>query len=164
MSALNIDDTHKIMPSCLRAEIERLDDECRSSVAVSIDGVSHEAEWALSAPVILACGDQVLCMRDDKGQLYIIAPIGRPDTWKMQAPTIDIEATALSLKADRLELSARRLFEKTVDAYRWTSNLLQWCCGRQRTLIDGQQQVRAGRIDMHAKGDVRVDGEKIHLG
>ncbi|NRA36937.1 MAG: DUF3540 domain-containing protein [Planctomycetes bacterium] len=148
--------THSL---CFKAQIADLDE-----LRISISGETFNAQYALSAPVALDIGDDVLCLQDGQDQYYVIAPVGRRNTWRLQAENIALEAHNLSLKGDRLELTARRLFEKSIDAYRWTSNLLQWCCGRQRTLIDGQQQVRAGRIDIHAKGNVRIDGEQINLG
>ena len=145
--------------TCIRAEIVDVHE-----LSVRCNGDIHDAEYAMSAPTVLHIGDQVLCMQDGEGAFYVLAPIGKTKHWQFAADKIEMDAQILALNADRLELTARRLFEKTIDAYRWTSNLLQWCCGRQRTLIDGQQQVRAGRIDVHAKGNVRIDGEQINLG
>lgn len=151
---------HNNNNNCIRAQVVNTDNDC---VQIVVNDQQYQAEWAMAVPVVLSAGDQVLCMYDDT-DYYVLAPIGRQQHCHIQAETIDIEAQNLTLKADKLELAARRLFEKTVDAYRWTSNLLQWCCGRQRILIDGQQQVRAGRIDINAKASVRIDGEHIHLG
>lgn len=150
---------------CLPATLVAVDDDLPLVRFGDTDDAQAEpATWALAAPVVLAAGARVLCVRDDAGQCFIIAPIGRPAEWQLQAQRIEIEAADLRLQGDRLELAARRLFEKTIDAYRWTRDLLQWCCGRQRTLVDGQQQTRAGRIDQRAEGHVTIDGEQINLG
>lgn len=77
---------------------------------------------------------------------------------------IDMHAPEVRVTAGKWSVVARTLSEKVTDALRWVGNLAQLKAGRRRTLIEGKDYERSERKIMKAKKDVRVNGERIHLG
>ena len=146
--------------------------------------IDDEEAWgvlALGYPYRPAAGDTVLALGQES-KWYVIGVIrGRgltsftaPADLELRAPNgsiglvasggVRIEAPEVVLRADRLELAARSVFEKFVRAYRRVAEAFHLKAGRVRTVVDGAWDVRAGRIEERADGDVRIDGNQIHLG
>lgn len=65
---------------------------------------------------------------------------------------------------DKLEISARRLWERSEDVIRNVMYLCQMQAGRMRTLVKGAHHMHSERTTIVAKEDVRIDGRKINLG
>lgn len=66
--------------------------------------------------------------------------------------------------AGRLESVVGTLIEKAKDAYRKVEGLSQLRAGRTRTLVDGTCHLKAGRANLKAEKEFKVDGSTIHLG
>ncbi len=64
----------------------------------------------------------------------------------------------------KLEISAKRLWERSEHAIRHVLDLCQIQAGRLRTLVKGAHYIQSERTTLLAKKDVRIDGEKINLG
>ncbi|HZN62478.1 MAG TPA: DUF3540 domain-containing protein [Planctomycetota bacterium] len=152
-----------------------------SRVSLSIDGAEAEATMALAYPYRPAPGDTVLALGQES-QWYVIGVLRgsgvttfvAPGDMELRAPNgsigltaadgVRIEAPRVSLKADRLELAARSVFERFVQAYRRIAGVFQLRAGRVRTVVGEAYDLRAGRITERADADVRIDGDKIYLG
>ncbi len=68
------------------------------------------------------------------------------------------------LVVDRLETAANSIIEKAKNTYRSTENLNQLKAGRMRMLINSTFHLKSKSSIIKAKDDVKVKGEKIHLG
>lgn len=68
------------------------------------------------------------------------------------------------LIVDKLETTASSIIEKTKNAYRTTENLNQVKSGRMRMLIHKTFHLKSQSAIIKAEDDVKVKGEKIHLG
>lgn len=136
------------------------------------------ARLALAMPYEARPGDVVLAGGEEDvyviGVLHGTGPtcLNVPADFRIQAggrvqiigTEIELSASRMSIKADKLEIMARTVFEKLVYCYRWVKELIQTRAGRERTLIEGHQTVKAERIIHVAEKDVKIDGAKIHLG
>ncbi len=80
------------------------------------------------------------------------------------ARKVATEAGAIAVKAERYELTATRLFERSKDAYREVSDLAQTKVGRARTIVATLFSLSAQRTTLRSKEDTAIDGRKILLG
>jgi hypothetical protein len=78
--------------------------------------------------------------------------------------SIEMYSPEVKVTAGKWTLLARSLTEKVTDAMRWVANLAQLKAGRRRLLVEGKDYERSERKIVKAKKDVRVNGERIHLG
>jgi hypothetical protein len=76
---------------------------------------------------------------------------------EMQAPEVKVTARAYTVLA-------KTLTEKVTSAFRWVKDIASLKAGRQRTHVEGASYERAERRVIKAKKDVRVNGDRIHLG
>ena len=139
-----------------------------------------EAELALAFPYNPARGDQVLAIGEERNAWVIGVIRGRgltefrvPGDMRLQAGGrvtiagdrgVELRSPRLDLRADRLEIAAQAIVERSLRCYRRVKHALQTTAGRLRTLVDGQATLQADRIVEHARKDVRIDGERINLG
>ena len=139
------------------------------------------ATTALSSPYQPVVGDVVLAIGQEENY-YVIGVIqgaGRtvfraPGDLEFRAPkgTIDLVSTRgirlrspdVSVRAGRMEVVARTLIEKFEEARRWVRGLFQLRAGRVRQEVEGSCHLKAERIVERATKDVKIDGERIHLG
>lgn len=77
---------------------------------------------------------------------------------------VEIEAPQVSIRADRVETTARAVFERVVSCYRWVKDTLQVEAGRTRTTVEGNATLSAGRIIESAEKEIKLDAKQIHLG
>ncbi|RJP44565.1 MAG: DUF3540 domain-containing protein [Desulfobacteraceae bacterium] len=70
----------------------------------------------------------------------------------------------LKLLAGKIETTAATLIEKTKNSYRTMENLNQVKAGRMRMLINKTFHLKSKSSVIKAEDDVKVKGEKIHLG
>ena len=70
----------------------------------------------------------------------------------------------LKLLAGKIETTATTLIEKTKNTYRTMENLNQVKAGRMRMLINKTFHLKSKSCVIKAEDDVKVKGEKIHLG
>ncbi len=68
------------------------------------------------------------------------------------------------LIVEKLETTASSIIEKTENAYRTIENLNQVKSGRMRMLIHNTFHLKSKTTVIKAEDDVKVKGEKIHLG
>lgn len=80
------------------------------------------------------------------------------------AQRIATSAEVLSQSAERFELDATRLVEKTRNAFRDTAELAQTRVGRARTIVGDVYALFSRRTTMVSNEDTSIDGSKILLG
>lgn len=80
------------------------------------------------------------------------------------ARTVSTRADSVAITAEKYELQATRLFEKSRDAFRDVVDLAQTRVGRARTLVQSIFSVHAGRTVLASKEETSIDGRKILLG
>ena len=96
------------------------------------------------------------------GDLDICAPRGRIEL--SAANGVRLKSAEVSIVADRLEVLARSAFERFGEVTRWVKGAFQLRAGRVRTHIETEYDICAERILQRARKDVKIDGQKIHLG
>jgi hypothetical protein len=150
-------------------------------VRISMGDREEWAAMALAFPYRPEPGDSVLVAGQDEAWYVIGVLRGRgataftaPGDLELRAPNgsvrivsargVELEAPEVTIRADRLEIAARSIFERCVQAYRRVTEALHLRAGRIRTAVDESWDLRAERIAERASGDVRIDGEQIHLG
>jgi hypothetical protein len=150
-------------------------------VRLALEDQQVWATPALAYPYRFVAGDSVLAMGQDSAWYVIGVLKGKgtasfvaPADLELRAPNgsigliaaegVRIQAPEVEVEADRLELAARTIFERCVRAYRRVAEALHLRAGSVQSVVEETWDVRAGRITERAEGDVRIDGEKIHLG
>jgi hypothetical protein len=111
------------------------------------------------------------------GDLRLIAPQGRvliqagtdiqldaPGEVMVTAERFFTKVRTLTQHADRLEISAGRIFEKAREAYHDVEELLQTRAGRVRALVEDAYHLQARRTSIASKEDTSIDGKKVLLG
>ena len=96
------------------------------------------------------------------GDFEVLAPRGRIRL--IAGKGVQLKSAEVKITADKLELVARRVMEQFAEATRWIKGAFQLRASRVRTEVENDYQVKAKRIIERAEGDVRIDGNKIHLG
>lgn len=96
------------------------------------------------------------------GDVDLVAPGGRLNLASGKGITID--APRVELKADRLEMTARTLFQRLTNCYQWVEELWQARARRTRTVVEESAELQAGRVVTRARQDVTINGDKIYLG
>lgn len=66
--------------------------------------------------------------------------------------------------AERLEQVASSVFQRAKRVMRHVEDLEQLTAGRVRTLVEGAYSVKGERASIQAKDEVKIDGERVHLG
>ena len=120
--------------------------------------IGHSGVWYVIG-VLAGTGASSICV---PGDLEIRAPRGRISL--TAAAGIELRADEVRVSANRLEVLAQTVFEHCAEVTRWVKGTLQLRVGRLRTRVDGTYDVGADRIVERARRDVKIDGEKIHLG
>jgi len=92
----------------------------------------------------------------------VLAPRGRIRL--IAGKGVQVKSPEVTITGDKLELVARRVMEQFAEATRWVKEAWQIRAGRIRTQVEGDYRLKAKRINEHAKEDVKIDGNKIHLG
>ncbi len=96
------------------------------------------------------------------GDMEFRAPHGQIDMVSSEA--VHIRSPEMKVISHSIELVACSLVEKYENAKRWVKHALSVRAGSARTVVDSTYKIRAGRIVEKAKGEVKIDGDKIHLG
>lgn len=78
--------------------------------------------------------------------------------------TVELSAGAIALTAQKYELAATRIFEKSRDTFRSVADLCDTRVGRARTLVSTLFTLKAQRTVMASKEETSIDGRKILLG
>jgi len=158
-------------------------------VVHAVDGrikldVLGEERWAVTALGFLyqpRVGDTVLAIGQE-GTYYVIGvlkgtgptTITVPADFEVRAPrgrivltaaeAVEVQGYQVRISTKRLEILAQTAVERFGDVTRWVRETFQLRAGRLRSRITGTYDVGAERIVERAKGDVKIDGRKIHLG
>jgi hypothetical protein len=150
-------------------------------LTVLLDGLEVQAVNALAFPYQPSPGDVVLLIAQEDAR-YVIGvlqaqgdmTLNFPAGVHLRAPrgsvqitsgvSLEMQAPDVQVTAGRWNLLARTLKESATNAYRWVKELASLKAGRQRTMVEGANYERAERRIIKAKKDVRVDGDRIHLG
>jgi hypothetical protein len=69
-----------------------------------------------------------------------------------------------TLRVNRLETVAERLFERAKSVFRQVDDLHQLRAGRARTLVDEGYFLRTKHASIEAEDEVKIDGKQIQLG
>ena len=120
--------------------------------------VGQDDSWYVIG-VLKATGDTVIRVA---GNLKLEAPFGKIEL--KSAEEISLLSANVRVVADRIDVLARTLAEKFQTATRWVKELFHVRAGSMHSQVNETYRVHAGRIVERAAGDVRIDGEKIHLG
>jgi hypothetical protein len=96
------------------------------------------------------------------GDFEVAAPRGRISL--IAGKGFHLKSPDVKITAGKLEIVARQLRERFTEARRWVKETFHLCARDIRTEVEGDYQLRAGRIHERAEEDVKIDGNKIHLG
>lgn len=152
-----------------------------AELELQVEGETVKALNALAMPYMPRVGDIVLAIGQDDGH-YVIGVLQTTGDMRLAFPAgvhfhaprgrveftsgeeIELQAPSVRVQSGKLELVARTISEKFVNAFRCVKELSQLRAGRARTMVDGMNYQRAERQAIRARKDVRVDGNQIHLG
>lgn len=150
-------------------------------VIATFEGEQVSAINAISFPWTPHEGDVVLMIAQEDSH-YIIGVLQTrgdftmtfPANVNFQAPkgainfhsgeAIDMHAPDVKVTGGKITLLAKTMTEKFGNAFRWVTDLVQVKSGRSRNLVEGASYERCERRVIKAKKDVRVNGNRIHLG
>jgi hypothetical protein len=96
------------------------------------------------------------------GDLEFRAPRGNIEL--VSGKSVKMKSPVVGIAARRLDIAAKSVFEKFEAATRWVREVFQLRTGRLRTRVESTYDLKAERILERAEGDVKIDGNKIHLG
>jgi hypothetical protein len=146
---------------------------------VRFGGREVEARLALAFLYQPVPGDQVVVVGGEEH--FIVGVLAGRGTVRLAAPA-DLELSAqgevriagakgvrlrgprLTVAVEKMEVVAQIVVERTTRALRWARDLVETRAGRSRTIVEGACTTRAGDIVGTARGIVKFDGDKIHLG
>jgi hypothetical protein len=152
----------------------------RREVEVTVNGRSLFAILALPALYQPVAGDTVLLIEASDaayvigvlhatgpmsiqapGDLHLLAPNG---CIALDAASIYTRAPEMRLEAGRLTVLAAELRETLGSVYRVVRDLLEIDAGSISTRARALFSIAAGRLRATADQDVKINGERIHLG
>jgi len=96
------------------------------------------------------------------GDFEVIAPRGNISL--VAGKKLEVKSPEVQITAGKLGLFARSVLEHFTDATRWVKEAWQIRAGRLRTQVERDYRISAQRINARADEDVKIDGDKIHLG
>jgi hypothetical protein len=96
------------------------------------------------------------------GDLQLIAPCGSIEL--VAAKGITLRSPTVQIVATRLHIAAKKLRERFEQASCWVTGGLNLVAKRMTTKVGQSYRLSAGKIVERAAGDVKIDGNKIHLG
>lgn len=150
------------------------------SVKALADGVEVEALNAMAFPYTPKAGDVVLLI-SGHDRHYIIGVLETSGDATLQFPAglhiharggvqvssgerVEMHAPEVKVTAGVWQVVARTLKERVENAARWVKNLATLRAGRRTVKVEGANVERAESHLLRAKKDVRVNGDRIHLG
>ncbi|MCA8911489.1 MAG: DUF3540 domain-containing protein [Planctomycetes bacterium] len=150
-------------------------------ITAEFEGEQVSAVNAIAFPWTPNKGDVVLLIAQEDAH-YVIGVLQTQGDFTMTFPAnvnlrapkgainlhsgegIDMHAPDVKVTGGKITLLAKTMTEKLGNAFRWVGDLVQVKAGRSRTLVDGASYERCERRVIKAKKDVRVNGNRIHLG
>lgn len=144
-------------------------------------GTTVSARSAMAQSYAPAPGDEVLVIGRGS-EWYVIGLLSGTGTTSFVAPG-DIEFAAprgrvefiardgvflksglVEIVADSLQLTARHVVERFTSLTQWVADAVHQRFGRVRSHVEGDYDLKAGRIKELADEEVTIDGKKIYLG
>lgn len=139
------------------------------------------ATLALAYPYTPAVGDTVLVVGQNQSRYVIGVLDGKgsttfamPGDFEVCAPRgrinliagkgVHVKGQEVKITAGKLELVARRVSECFSEVARIVKGTWRIRAAQVRHDIEGEYLLNAGRITERAEQDVKIDGDKIHLG
>jgi hypothetical protein len=146
-----------VLRSGLDVEIEAERDVTqRAGRNVELRAARDEPQLRIQPRAVEVSSDRVeVTTNDARLDAGVVATIAR---------TVSTRADSVAITAEKYELQAARLFEKSRDAFRDVVDLAQTRVGRARTLVQSIFSVHAGRTVLASKEETSIDGRKILLG
>ena len=151
------------------------------AVLESEPGVTVSARSALAQSYAAAAGDEVLVIGRG-GDWYVVGLLAGTGATSFVAPG-DIEFAAprgrvefvardgvflksglVEIVADTLTLTARHVVERFTNLTQRVAEAVHQRFGRVRSHVEGDYDLKAGRIKELADEEVTIDGKKIYLG
>jgi hypothetical protein len=86
------------------------------------------------------------------------------ETASVLATRIVQTASHIAQQAERVEVTAARLVERTRDVYREATDLMETRAGRARSLVTDVYSLLSRRTTMASKEDTTIDGKRVLLG
>ena len=144
-----------------------------------VEGREVEARLALAQLYRPEAGDTVLALGGR--EYYVVGVLAGAGRMVVNAPG-DLELRArgaveihgargvrlrgpeVALAADRFTIAVRTVVERAARVYRAATELLHVRARRTRTVVDEECALAAREITARAGADLKLDGEKIHLG
>ncbi|NDC54563.1 MAG: hypothetical protein EBZ74_09805, partial [Planctomycetia bacterium] len=96
------------------------------------------------------------------GDIEFAAPRGRIEF--IARDGVFMKSGLVEIVADKLQLTARHVLERFTDLTQWVAEAVHQRFGRLRSHVDGDYDLKAGRIKELADEEVTIDGKKIYLG
>jgi hypothetical protein len=148
------------------------------------------ARLALAVPYSPAEGDEVLVIRSDLDDTYVIGVLRGSGTTTLRVPgdlvidapngsvrimagksialaatrAVEISGRRGTFRFERMSVIAASLVERVGNLFTWATGLIQSRSRRLRTLARESWLARAGRVHVKAEENVHVNGQTIHLG
>ena len=130
----------------------------RPAVGDEVLTIGRGSEWFVIG-LLAGSGETVLSA---PGDVTIAAPSGKLRL--LARDGIVLKGSLVTILAEKLELTAGHLFERLSSLTQWVSGAVQRRLGRERTRVEGDSDLKAGRIVQIAEADVTIDGQRINLG
>ncbi len=96
------------------------------------------------------------------GDLEFRTPRGKINL--VSSEGLNIRTSEMKVVSNHIEYVAHSIVEKYENAKCWVRQAFHLRAGSARTVVEGTYKMRAERIVEKAKGEVKIDGDKIHLG
>jgi dUTPase len=141
---------------------------CRSLGDVKLES---QSEIILQVPSAAATPDSALQLTAQRASLSAQAFDIKAKQASLLAEHTKVEGESLiatlarsKLVIERLETVAQRIFQRAVNIFSRVENLQQTQAGKVRTLVSEDYYLKAQHTDIQAEQDVKINGDKIHLG
>ena len=141
---------------------------CRSLGDVQLES---QSEIKLHVPSASATPVSALQLTAQRASLSAKACYIKTKQANLLAEHTQVEGESLNatlarskLVIERLETVAQRVFQRAVNIFSRVENLQQTQAGKVRTLVTEDYYLKAEHTDIHAEQDVKINGDKIHLG
>jgi len=132
--------------------------ESQSEIKLQVPSASATPVSALQLTAQRACLSAKACDIKTR-QANLLA-----DHTKVEGESLIATLARSRLVIERLETVAQRVFQRAVNIFSRVENLQQTQAGKVRTLVSEDYYLKAQHTDIHAEQDVKINGDKIHLG
>jgi Protein of unknown function (DUF3540) len=140
-----------------------------SGASASVDGdriAVRDAEGRVVVTLDGATGE--LCISAEK-DLRLAAPSGRvlveaATEVRLQGASLAVTAAEAALAIGHYELRAERIIERTTDAFRTASGLVETRAKHARMIVSRTLELFGRRTTVASEEDTRIDGKRVLLG